>query len=137
MGYTHYWDIVPHDPEGWEALQVLARRIVRTAVARGIKISYEEGDERAPEINAKRIRLNGFDEGHETFLLRPSYSGFCKTNQKPYDAVVVAILSTAGQTLPGFGWRSDGENEDGDFDDAKRLLVDSGINVFTHPGGAE
>ena len=63
-----------------------------------------------------KIRFNGVGEdGHETFYLSPDESGwgFCKTARKPYDIVVVAILSMLDEYLGDkFEWRSDGDNED-------------------------
>ena len=60
----------------------------------GICFEYDE-PEKDPEFTAELIRFNGKSgEGHETFLLTadPSDFNFCKTAQKPYDIVVVAIL---------------------------------------------
>jgi len=60
------------------------------------------------------IRFNGKDdEGHETFMLTPDPSdfNFCKTAQKPYDLVVVAILCLLAHRTDT-GVSSDGDRSD-------------------------
>jgi hypothetical protein len=58
--------------------------------------------------------------GYETFLLRrilyPSDWSFCKTEHRPYDALVVAALITLENICKddpvGFSWSSDGDERD-------------------------
>ena len=57
------------------------------------------------------IRFNGKgEEGHETFMLTPDSQefNFCKTAQKPYDIVVVAILCLLAHHTSGVTVSSDG-----------------------------
>lgn len=100
MGYTHYIK----QPQGIEPttfarLSKEAARVASIAwsedlAGAGIAFEYNE-PEKDPEFTAEVIRFNGKgDEGHETFMLTPEPQefNFCKTAQKPYDLVVVAIL---------------------------------------------
>lgn len=92
MGYTHYMRDLKVNP-------VLAQA-VREIVAESdcfIGNGFGEGE---PVITDTEIILNG-DASQmldgETFYLAQSYDGFnfCKTNRKPYDEVVGAILICA------------------------------------------
>lgn len=98
MGYTHYF-------AGLMATREVigdARLIIG---ASGLTVCGPRG-QGLPILNeAEGIRLNGFEaagEAYETFHLRgtedPRYPGmaeFCKTENRPYDVVVTAILIAA------------------------------------------
>jgi len=93
MGYTHYWrPLKGIEPTTFARLSKEAARvasIVKSEALAGAGLGKD------PEFTSEVIRFNGKDgEGHETFLLTadPSEFNFCKTAQKPYDIVVVAIL---------------------------------------------
>lgn len=98
MGYTHYF------PDLTATADVIAdaKLIID---ASGVTICGP-GGQGLPIMNeAEGIRLNGFEaagEDYETFHLRgtedPKYPGmseFCKTEYRPYDVVVTAILIAA------------------------------------------
>lgn len=98
MGYTHYF------PDLRATVDVMAdaRKII---AASAVTLCGPDG-QGLPSLNeAEGIRLNGFEaagEAYETFHLRgtedPKYPGmtdFCKTEEKPYDEVVTAILIAA------------------------------------------
>lgn len=98
MGYTHYF------PGLRSTVDVLAdaRKII---AASPVTICGPDG-QGLPILNeAEGIRLNGFGaagEAYETFHLggtnEPPYPDmwtFCKTEEKPYDVVVTAILIAA------------------------------------------
>lgn len=117
MGYTHYIDR-PIDnagtPEQFGRLALDAKRIIEQAQADGIRVRGGDGFGE-PEFNEAFFSINGdgsaFIDGrdlaHETFYWagqpehkewrvgEPTYFNFCKTNHKPYDAVVTAILIRA------------------------------------------
>lgn len=106
----------------WSALTMATKKIIDAAAASGVNVAGPTGTGR-PVITATHIALNGDASknlDHETFYLvktpdeddkrfhmevmsgygnvKPGAdvaSGFCKTNQKPYDAVVVSILAAA------------------------------------------
>ena len=111
MGYTHYYErrrdvAAPADAYGRWAMD--AKAIVAAAEAHGIRIAgWDGGREQAwPEFTEGYVSLNGWgDESCETFVWhaevqdnpewRPQdepYFYFVKTRQRPYDAVVVALL---------------------------------------------
>lgn len=112
-GYTHYWEIKePPTPEEWASLMAATRKILAAAKQAGIVVRGGMGTG-APEVKADGIWLNGDSKtgmDYETFNLEPVEGGnFCKTNQKPYDAVVVSILAVAKQILgKKIAVRSDG-----------------------------
>lgn len=92
MGYTHYWrtDGSELDQDKFVQLKNDAVKIVHEAVEAGIDI------EEAYETDA--FYINGTKENaHEDFVFTriPDEFNFCKTNGKPYDMVVVAILIQA------------------------------------------
>ena len=122
MGYTHYWTIsLGDDEETWgRALEAG----IKIALASPVPLRREY-DEDAPPALGDGIRFNGVGEdGHETFVIpantvdgsAPRYPGqrtpgwdFCKTAQKPYDLIVVAVLATLTHYAPdSFSCSSDG-----------------------------
>jgi hypothetical protein len=80
----------------------------------------EEGT--VPDISDDCIWLNGVGEdSHETLAIGTGETwNFCKTARKPYDTVVVAILSYL-HDQGAITWRSDGEASYGDFKKGKAL----------------
>jgi hypothetical protein len=114
MGYTHYWKSREATPAEWHAMHAAAREILNRAAVAGIALAGWDGSPgTAPETSVDRIALNGKGAGsHESFTLAADGSDdFCKTNHKPYDAVVVALLMVAARI--GFlSWSSDGEGTD-------------------------
>lgn len=117
MGYTHYWQNSSsiNDSE-WEIIETVTRKILRVAQEnRGLALSEEFDVNQIPVVTDQEIRFNGLgDEGHETFLVTRDATSFsfCKTNGKPYDDVVVAILHALATYCPSFSWTSDGYHAD-------------------------
>lgn len=108
MGYTHYWER-PNGHEDRDAFRRLGtdtKRIIAKAVEFGIAVgdAFGEGE---PEFTEKHFAFNGAgDQSFETFwwdskAVRAEWStedtafGFTKTNYRPYDAVVTAVLIRA------------------------------------------
>lgn len=114
MGYTHYFPGLTATPEVIaDALKIIE--------ASGVTICGPKGQGLPILDEVKGIRLNGFrlaGEACDTFHLRgrkephyPDMWTFCKTEQKPYDEVVTAILIAAAvraMDLPTGSVRSDG-----------------------------
>lgn len=88
MGYTHYWTIKePISADAFTKLQEGIKAIIETAVDAGIPIADESTD--------GTIAFNGVGgNAHETFVIQVGDKefNFCKTAEKPYDAVVCASL---------------------------------------------
>jgi hypothetical protein len=88
MGYTHYWTIKePLSADAFGKLQEGIKTIIETANEAGISISDESTD--------GTIAFNGAGrDAHETFVIQVGDNefNFCKTAEKPYDAVVTASL---------------------------------------------
>ena len=115
MGYTHYWDGVPSNvtPKQWNTFAANVQKIIDTT---RIKLSWEYDQTSRPAYvgqsnpdtpNSAYVRFNGLDDnGYETFVLDET-DQFCKTARKPYDTVVVAVLTLAHHEL-GLQVRSDG-----------------------------
>ena len=111
MGYTNHWYFETITPSQWAQLAERTRHIVSEAAEKGIVLTHEFDTETAPYIGKDFIRFNGLGyDGHETFYFERESSGFnfCKTNRKPYDAAVVAVLLAAERIVPSFAWKSDG-----------------------------
>jgi hypothetical protein len=95
MGYTHYWNIKEElTPAQFKEWSDGVKIIVDTAIEAGIQLGNGMGED-APEIAENLVAFNGVgNNGHETFGITLSDTGsdFCKTAEKPYDAVVTASL---------------------------------------------
>jgi hypothetical protein len=108
MGYTHYWN---NSKQITPDLVDATTKILAKAKERGIPLAYEYDLPDAPPVVSEiEIRFNGLlQDGHETFHFEQTSFGFCKTNYKPYDTVVVAVLSVAAH-LGLAEVRSDGDS---------------------------
>ena len=88
MGYTHYWTLEkPITEDFFESIRDRVKEIVETAREAGIPLETNFGID--------YFAINGQAEGaHETFSVNVEDNdfNFCKTAEKPYDAVVTAIL---------------------------------------------
>jgi hypothetical protein len=144
MGYTHYWAFEP-TAAGWgEGFARTATDAARIIAAAGIPLVADPDEPtRPPEVTAEVIWLDGIGEdGHETFALTCDPAGdltewhaqeaaeqgywwdYCKTNWKPYDLVVCAVLIRAHQHLPdAFVFDSDGHWDDPSWRDAQNLIA--------------
>jgi hypothetical protein len=105
MGYTHYWKINEPIERQMRSTSCKreSRRLLETAVDAGIPIDDESTD--------GTIAFNGVDgNSHETFFIQVGDTGFnfCKTAEKPYDAVVTASLillkKELGAEVCNFRW---------------------------------
>lgn len=110
MGYTHYHRDCPVTPQ----IAADARKIVAAST---VSICGPMGTGK-PKITDSIIALNGdasTDDDYESFVLGETgpVSWFCKTDQRPYDEVVVAILISAMLRSEGsFRAESDGSLDD-------------------------
>lgn len=132
MGYTHYWDHPAFADDEWKELTTSARKIIRIAEDFfDIPLSEDYDTLRAPIVDSKYICFNGYgDEGHETFQIRKKGdNAFCKTARKPYDAAVVACLIEAARINPEFNWSSDGDGEEDQQADARKILDHEEFNL--------
>jgi len=111
MGYTHYFEVTTKvSDEQWNTLTDAVKRIIAAATEENIELAFEyDNPSRLPCVDNNTIRFNGVgDEGHETFIIaRDQGWEFCKTAQKPYDRVVVAVLTVAAEVI-GLKVTSDG-----------------------------
>lgn len=103
MGYTRYWraerDMTTQE---WARLMRCVEPIQRLA---GVDLAGPLGIGR-PVVTHGRIAFNGAaetGEDYETFELnrRDGGRGFCKTEHRPYDRVVAAVLTAADRIAPG------------------------------------
>lgn len=112
-GYTHYWEMKePFTPEEWAKFMVAARKIILNAKKAGFVIRGPMGTGN-PEVKADHIALNGDAAAgldYETLWIdNAKDSSFCKTEKRPYDVVVVAILAAGRDINPlKFLVKSDG-----------------------------
>lgn len=116
MGYTHYWELKDGiTQETFAKWAEGVKAIVETAVDAGISLGNGHGVDE-PEVSENLVCFNGTAEnGHETFGIEygDTEYNFCKTAQKPYDAVVTASLIYAKQIFgDDIKIKSDGSWED-------------------------
>ena len=103
MGYSHYFSIKGEvTPEMYKEFVAEAHEILRTAdIYTGIDVADAMGEVMSAwQADNEAVSFNGYGENsHETFYVTPSSAGFnfCKTAEKPYDAVVVACLIAMGR----------------------------------------
>lgn len=124
MGYSHYWERSnkPVTDKKWNAFIADVQKIFTAhddIICRELDVPN-----RKPIVNDTEVWFNGKgDDGHETCVIRrdfeqvawrtdkePSFT-FCKTAHKPYDEVVVAVLSCLHHHIPMFKISSDGGKE--------------------------
>lgn len=112
MGYTHYWTSRGFTGEEWSQLTSATAAIIDRAKQSGIEVAGPNSDGPA-QINDLQIAFNGpRGTACEPFTLsRTTGRGFCKTEQLPYDAVVIAVL-IAAEATGALTWTSDGRDED-------------------------
>ena len=120
-----YWgeDAKSFSDEQWTELLKQVKEIFALARKDGIVIRGGNGTGK-PVINDKEIILNGDKKGnldHETFSFTKKQKKweFCKTERKPYDAVVSSILYAAQKINPSI--KADG-------DDGKSSIKMGGTN---------
>lgn len=114
MGYTHYWNGKgsKRDASKFAEFSTVARIAIDLATSRGIELGDLMGEGGEPEVNEKRVAFNGVgDDSHESFVVTPDQTDFefCKTNYKPYDVVVVAVLVLFKHFFPEIKFSSDGD----------------------------
>ena len=118
MGYTHYVQNKQEVPDQvWkEICEDFQHLLTTNLLIGGPVIQREYDDPRPPIITDTHIQFNGAgDLGHETMVLerKQTQSSFCKTNRKPYDIYVKALLIFAYNAAPtAFGVTSDGTIEE-------------------------
>lgn len=112
-GYSHYWEVKTEiDPAVWDKIVAAAKKIVAAAEAQGIAVRGPMGTGK-PEFTDEDIALNGdaaTRNDYESFVLirKPDGFSFVKTDEKPYDAVVVSILAVVKKLVKDLSVRSDG-----------------------------
>jgi hypothetical protein len=122
VGYTHYWRQTRNlTRDEWAAMTADFTELFNYAQhMAGIPLADGMGEAGTqPIIGKSNIAFNGVgDDHHETFFIRrvrdPEDYEFCKTAQKPYDAVVTACLCYLSTCLdtPAFRVSSDGSGPD-------------------------
>tara|TARA_S200000501_G_C20852844_1_gene756439 strand:- start:288 stop:716 length:429 start_codon:yes stop_codon:yes gene_type:complete len=120
MGYTHYWkNTYPLTVNQWsDLLKTTTDIIVRSNVPVSLKSSFFMSppfDNQSSMRSQSHITIDGFkNDAYETFYLTPQAVEWdcCKTAQRPYDTIVVAILNHAAARIPGFYWSSDGKKHE-------------------------
>lgn len=129
MGYTHYWRKNERDFTKAEFKTVVefTKLAIEMIETEGVVIRDGFG-EKTPNVDVDLICFNGDgseDLDHETFALEPVVAEFklCKTDAKPYDTLVTAILLFCKQTYPDvLTVTSDGDMEGEDWSEGKKLL---------------
>lgn len=112
MGYTHHWKLSrPLTTPERDTLRVFAEIVI----SKHQQILAGPDGLGSPEIGHAGIALNGtHNVRYETFAFSfDRSSNFCKTQQRPYDKVVVALLCLAAHVAPdACSVSSDGDARD-------------------------
>jgi hypothetical protein len=131
MGYTHYFTVKTTPPqEVWDQFVEASQDIVKYAKERGIALDDKS--------EGNIIDINGLGaESHENLLILPDFLGFecCKTNGKPYDIVVVAILCAMGDIVGSYYVDISSDGGPDDWEDGRKLAINAlGCNVALPEG---
>lgn len=127
MGYTNYF--IPARKFFTEGFLATVKKIIE---ASGVSIVNGLGEPKTlPVVGERGIILNGDgEEGCETFVLRVGGGReFCKTNRRPYDLVVKAILLVAEKEGHVIEWSFDGDKTDEEYTAAVGFLESIGCNL--------
>ena len=113
MGYTHYFrNSTDFTNDQWQKFSEKAKEIFDNS---DIPLAGNNGEEKTlPEITLYHVSFNGLlDDSHETCCVtkRARDFSFCKTAEKPYDKIVVAIYKAAREANPNVQLSSDGGEE--------------------------
>jgi len=123
MGYTRYWNI----KNDLDDCRFLKFKEICNQIVELFDIPLDD-----IIIDDSVVRFNGVgDNAHETFLFsKKSGFNFCKTQRKPYDAVVCACLLTAMDVFGNdISFLSDGDNDDEKIkENIKWLIRDRKLN---------
>ena len=109
MGYSHYWRI--ENDIDIHSFRKIQKQAAIFCMESGAAVNFEivsNGDKTA---FAPSIKIEGIgNDGHEAFFLNSKAVKFdcCKTNEKAYDEIVVAVLMYAAHF--GLEWWSDGND---------------------------
>ena len=111
MGYTQYYKM-PRKPSAarWALFVADVQKIFAHPDVAPLVAFECDTPEMPPCADHEGVHFNGKGEdGHETcYLLPEKAGGFCKTNNKPYDAAVCAVLLAAHRHI-GAVVSSDGD----------------------------
>jgi hypothetical protein len=143
MGYTHSWNrdeslMFPEDSrEFYAEFTRYAVQIIQTAEQQGIELADPTGEHLgAWRVDGESVRLNGYGENsHESFVWEkvcPEQYDFCKTNRKPYDVVVTALL-LAVQEAYGSAVTISSDGSPSEWEDGLRLFYQATGLVATVP----
>lgn len=152
MGYTRYW----YRPKELDAMKFkLLKNDIKAIIKNcDVKIVNSHGEDGPPLVTNERISFNGYGEdSHESFDLPRVLEGegytahkactsheyikkglclqFCKTQHKPYDAVVAASLLALKEIFPEIEISSDYGMED--FAEGSVLLSQARDNKKEKP----
>jgi hypothetical protein len=125
MGYTNYWTPDTDKPvpsDNRKFMMAFTKEAIRLSE---LKICGGDGFGE-PSITEENIYFNGDaskGEDHETFALEMRYGvwEFCKTNRKPYDALVKACLIMAKRLDILSVWSFDGDPDETEYQEALEL----------------
>jgi hypothetical protein len=152
MGYTHRWFRSDHTaPEAdtynfYAEFTRYAVQIIQTAQVQGIQLADPSGEHLgAWRVDGDSVRLNGYGENsHESFVWEKvcpkpdvwvgedAYFDFCKTNRKPYDTVVTALLVAVSQAY-GDTVSVSSDGSPSEWEDGVRLFQEATGLVATVP----
>jgi len=119
VGYTRYWTIKNElDDSKFIEFKDICSRIIEL-----LNIPL---DNIIIDTRNHFVRFNGVgDNAHETFVFSKNIGfNFCKTQRKPYDAVVCACLATAIEIFgSNINVSSDGNNNDDEIINLVKSLI--------------
>lgn len=116
MGYTHYWTLKTDiDPERWGGFTALAGKVLAATTVPVAKRRHGYMDEKGaimpPAVSRIEVSVNGLgSQGGEGFTMLRMASEpsevpedgrdfSCKTEERPYDEVVTALLLAAKESF--------------------------------------
>lgn len=127
MGYSHFWERPKElDQKLFINFSNDVRKIFEVSTENRITLADGQGKTTKPVADDELVCFNGLgSNSHETFFMprvfeplkwmKPSEAGlyfqFCKTNRKPYDLTVMAVLIAFKNHFKAAIVTSDGDND--------------------------
>ncbi len=125
MGFTHYFRRPkPLAKKTFKLFVADVRKLVKASAEKGVYLADGGGTVgTVPQVDNTIVAFNGMDYSdkggedgsHETLHIPQGGSdgfNFCKTAQKPYDLVVIAVLIALKKHFPSIELSSDGDQDD-------------------------
>ena len=137
MGYTHYWrqKSAPTEVQWNNICTDFNKLCFGSFLDKPFPIQRESDNSDRPLVSDTLIAFNGIgSNAHETMYFERNALGFgfCKTNKKPYNMVVVLLLILAYNLADGV-WLITSDGDQDDWLPVLDWMNSTGIGIYQMP----